>query len=147
MGKDGTTNPYGVFSFSWSVDLDLHLGWGEVLHFFFESFWDTVVHSTTTRHNHVFVEISSDIDITFHDRSESEFLHFWNFSSDSSKRIEKSFWASELLVTNGDDVSIWEFVLLFFGRGVFIFLHFFLEIEGDITEFFFDVSDDFEFSR
>jgi len=74
-------------------------------------------------------------------------VNWWDFSSYRTKRIEKSFWASELLVTNGDDISIWEFELLFFSRGVFIFLHFFLEIKGNIAQFFFDISNNFEFGR
>ena len=82
MGEDGTTDPDGVFSFSWGVDLHLHLGWGKVLHFLLESLWDTIVHGGTTRHDHVFVEVSSDIDVAFHDGLESEFLDLWDLSSD-----------------------------------------------------------------
>jgi len=147
MGENGTTNPDGVFSFSWGIDLNLHLSWGKVLHFLFESLWDTIVHGRTTRHDHVFVEVSSDIDITFHDGFEGKFVHLWDLSSDGSKWVEEGFWASELLVTNGDDVSVREFVLLFLGGGVFVLLHFFLEVKGDVTELLLDVSDDFELGR
>lgn len=133
MRKNGTSNPYRVFSFSGSVNFNFHFCWGKVLHFLFKSLRDTIIHSTTTRHDHVFIKISSDINITFHDWAESKFMDLGDLSSYCSKRIEKSFRASELLVTNGDDVSIWEFILLFFGRWIFIFLHFLLEVKSNVT--------------
>jgi len=147
MGKDSTTDPDGVFSLTWGVDLDLHLGWGEVDHFLLKSLWDTWVHGGTTGHDHVLVEVFSDIDIALHDGFEGEVVDWWDFPTDRAEWVKEGLWASELLVTNGDDVSIWELVLLLFGRGVFVFLHLFLEVEGDVTELLLDVSDDFEFGR
>jgi len=147
MGKDSTTDPDRVFSLSWGVDLNLHLGWGEVDHLFLESLWDAWVHSGTTGHDHVLVEIFSDIDITLHDGFEGEVVDWWDFSSDGTKWVKEGLWASELLVTNGDDVTIWELILLLFGGGVFKLLHLLLEVEGDIAKLLLDVSDDFHLGR
>jgi hypothetical protein len=74
-------------------------------------------------------------------------MHGWDFATNGTKWVKEGLWASELLVTNGDDVTIWELVLLLFGGRVFILLHFLLEVEGDVTELLLDVSDDFEFGR
>jgi len=82
MGKDSTTDPDRVFSLTWGVDLDLHLGWGKVDHLFLESLWDAWVHSGTTGHDHVLVKIFSDIDIALHDGLESEVVHGWDFATD-----------------------------------------------------------------
>ena len=147
MGEDSTTDPDRVFSLTWGVDLDLHLGWGEVDHLFLKSLWDSWVHGGTTGHDHVLVEVFSDIDVALHDGLEGELVDWWDFTTNGTKWVKESLWASELLVTNGDDVSIWEFVLLLLGRGVFVLLHLLLVVEGDVTELLLDVSDDFEFGR
>jgi hypothetical protein len=52
-----------------------------------------------------------------------------------------------LLVTNGDDVSVWEFELDIFVSRFFEFFHFFIEIKSNVAFFFFDSSNNLEFSR
>lgn len=71
----------------------------------------------------------------------------WHFFTDLSKRIEHSFWASELLISNGDDVSVWEFELDIFVTRFFEFFHFFIEIKSNVALFFFNSPHNFEFSR
>ena len=59
--------------------------------------------------------------------------------------LEKRFWASESLVTDGDDLSVGEFVrFLERGRrGSGLQLCF--KVEGDVCELFRGVTDDFTF--
>jgi hypothetical protein len=71
----------------------------------------------------------------------------WHFFTDLSKRIKHSFWASELLITDGNDVSVWEFKLDIFVTRFFEFFHFFIEIKSNVAFFFFDSSNNLEFSR
>jgi len=70
----------------------------------------------------------------------------WHFFTDHLKRLEHSFWAPELLISNGDDVSVWEFELDIFVTRFFEFFHFFVEIKSYVTLIFFDSSYNFEFS-
>jgi len=60
--------------------------------------------------------------------------------------FEESFWASELLVTNSHDLSIWKFVLDIMFRGVFEFLEFFLIVSSNVAMFFFESSSNIFFS-
>jgi len=71
----------------------------------------------------------------------------WHFFTNHFKRIKHSFWASELLVTNGDDVSVWEFELDIFVTRFFEFFHFSIEIKSNVALIFFNSSNNFEFSR
>jgi len=71
----------------------------------------------------------------------------WHFFTDLTKRIEHSFWAPELLVTNGDDVSVREFELDIFVARFFELFHFFIEIKSYIGLLFFNSPYNFEFSR
>ena len=107
MGENSSSNPDGVFSFTWSGHFNFHLGWGEVDHLLLESLWDIFVHGSTTRHDQVFVEIFSDIDITSHDSLKCKCMHSIHFFSDMTKWIKESFWGSELLISDCDDVSVW----------------------------------------
>jgi len=147
MGEDSTTDPDRVFSLTWGVDLDLHLSWGEVDHLLLESLWDTWVHSGTTGHDHVLVEVFSDINIALHDGLEGEVVDWWDFATDRTEWVKESLWASELLISNGDHVSIWEFILLLFSRGIFVLLHLLLVVKGDVAELLLDVSDNFHLGR
>jgi hypothetical protein len=40
---------------------------------------DTLVHSGSSRHNNVSVKVLSDVEVTRHNRIESEFVHSWDF--------------------------------------------------------------------
>lgn len=51
------------------------------------------------------------------------------------------------MVTNGDDVSIWEFELDIFVSRFFELFHFFLVVKSTIALLFFDSPYNFEFSR
>ena len=57
--------------------------------------------------------------------------------------LEESLRSPESLVSDGDDLSVREFVGLLEGAGAGSGLHLLLEVESDVAEFFLDVSDDF----
>jgi hypothetical protein len=64
-----------------------------------------LVHGGTTGHDDIGIKIFSDIDISFLDRIEGQFVHTLILFSDHF-RLEKDFGASESLVTQGDGSSI-----------------------------------------
>jgi len=141
-GEDGTTDPDGVLSLWWGDDLDLHRGWSEGGDFLLHSVGDSWVHSGTTREDGVGVKILSDIDIALHDGVVSGLVDTGRFHSEEGW-LEESLWASESLVADGDDLSVGKFVGLFEGRGLRGSGHLLLEVESDVAELLFDVSDDF----
>jgi hypothetical protein len=59
--------------------------------------------------------------------------------------LEESLWATETLVTDGDDLPVWQLVGLLEGRGRGSGLHFLLEVEGNVGELLLDVSDNLTF--
>jgi len=69
-----------------------------------------------------------------------------NFLSDHHG-VEKSFRASKSLVTDFNLISVRKLIYLIFLAGRFIFFHFSLEVLGNITDFFFNISGDFSFGR
>jgi hypothetical protein len=74
-GKDGTTDPDGESSFRGGNDFDLHGGGGQELDFFGQSFGDTLVHSGSSGHNYIGIEVFSNIYISFHDGFVGQFVH------------------------------------------------------------------------
>jgi len=66
-GKDGTTDPDGVFSFWWGDDLDFHGGWGKGGDFLLHTISNTGVHGGATGEDVVGVKVLSDINIALHD--------------------------------------------------------------------------------
>jgi len=61
-------------------------------------------------------------------------------------RLEESLWASETLITNGDDLSIGQFVGLLQGGGSGGGGHFLLEVKSNIAQLLLDVTHDFSLS-
>ena len=61
-------------------------------------------------------------------------------------RVKQCLWASELLVSNRDDVAIGKLKLYVLVRRFRKLFHFIFVVEGDVALFFFDGSDYFEFS-
>ena len=114
-GKDGTTNPDGVFSFWWGDDLDLHGGWGKGGDFLLHTISNTRVHGGTTGENVVGIKVLSDINIALHDGVVGGFVNTGGFHTNEGW-LEEGFWASESFVTNGDDLSVGKFIGFFEGR-------------------------------
>ena len=70
----------------------------------------------------------------------------WVFLSNEAW-LEEELWASESLGGNGENLSVGELICLIVGRGSLILFHLSFIVEGNIGEFFLNVSDDFLFSR
>lgn len=64
----------------------------------------------------------------------------------NERGLEESLGTAETLVANGDDLAIGKFIALLQRGGRCSGGHLILKIQGDITQFFFDVSDNFTFS-
>jgi len=143
-GQDGTTNPDGVFPFWWGDDLDFHGGWSQSSDFFLHSIGNTWVHGGTTGQDVVSVQVLSDINIALHDGVVGGFVDTGGFHTNEGW-LEEGLWASESFVTDGDDLTVWEFVGFFQGGGRSGGGHFLFKVQSDVAQFFFDVSDDFSF--
>jgi hypothetical protein len=103
-GEDGATDPDGVLSLWGSDDLDLHGGWGEGGDFLLHSIGNTGVHGGTAREDVVGVKVLSDIDVALHDGVVGGLVDTSGFHTDEGW-LEEGLWASESLVTNGNDLE------------------------------------------
>merc|ERR1719317_233194 len=142
--QDGSSNPYGVFPFWWSDDLDLHGGWGEGGDLLLHTVSDTGEHGRTSGQDGVGVQVLTDIDIALHDGVVGGLVDTSRFHTDEGG-LEEGLGASESLVANGDDLSVGQFVGFLQARAAGSGLHFLFEVEGDVGEFLLDVTDDFTF--
>ena len=140
--KDRTTNPDRVFPFWWGDDLDFHGGWGESGDFFLHPISNTWVHGGTAGENVVGVEVFPDVDIALHDGVVGGLVNTGGFHTDEGW-LEEGLWASEPLVTDGDDLTVGKLVGFLERSGGSSSSHFLFKVESDIAEFFFDVPDDF----
>merc|ERR1719154_450205 len=66
-GKDGATDPYGVFSLRVSNDLNLDGGWCKGVDFLLHTISNTRVHGGTTGQDIVGVQVLTDINVAPHD--------------------------------------------------------------------------------
>ena len=143
--QDGTTDPDGVFPFRGSDDLDLDGRGSESGDFLLHPIGDTRIHGGTSGEDSVGVQVLPDVHIALHDGVVDGLMDTARFHTQEG-RLEESLWATEPLVTDGDDLTVRKFVGLLEGSGGGGGGHFLLEVQGDIAEFFLDVSDDFPFS-
>lgn len=60
--------------------------------------------------------------------------------------LEECLRAAETLIANSDDLTVRQFIALLQGGGRGSRGHLILKVQGDITQFFFDVTDNFTFS-
>jgi hypothetical protein len=139
--KNGATNPDRVLSLWWRDDLDLHGAWGEGGDLLLHSIGNTWVHSGTTGEDVVGVKVLSDINIALHDGVVGGLMDTSGLHTDKGW-LEEGLWASESLVTDGDDLTVWELVALLEGGGAGSGGHLLLEVESDVAELLLDVSDD-----
>merc|ERR1711983_508504 len=143
--QDGSSDPYGVFSFWWSNDLDLDSGWSQGSDFLLHSVSNTWVHSGASGHDSVGVQVLTDVNITLHDGVVGGLMDTAGFHSQEGW-LEEGFWGTETLVANGDDLSIGQFVGFFQGGGGSGGCHFLFEVKSNIAELFLDVTDNFALS-
>merc|ERR1712027_184759 len=138
--KDGSSDPDGVLSLRWSNDLDLDGGWSKSGDLLLHSVSNTWVHGGATRHDSVGVQVLSDINIALHDGVVSGLVDSASLHSEEGW-LEESLWASESLVSDGDDLTVGKLIGLLKGGGGSSNGHLLLEVKGNIAELFLDVTD------
>ena len=87
----------------------------------------------------------SDIDVALHDGVVDGLVDTARFHT-QERRLEESLRATETFVTDGDDLSIRQFVGLLEGGGSSGGGHFLFEVQGNIAELLLDISDNFSLS-
>jgi hypothetical protein len=142
--ENRSSDPDQELSFLRGNDLDLHGGGGQSGDFLAESFWDAGEHGGSSGHDDVAIKIFSDVNIAFKDGPVDQFVESSHFLSDHGG-LEEGFWASESLVSDGDGLSVREFVGLVVLVGLGVALHFGFVVQGHVGEVFLDVSDGFGF--
>jgi len=144
-GKDGTTDPDGESSLGGGDDSDLDGGGGKSGDFLLESLSNTVEHGGTTGHNDVTVKLLSDIDIALHDGLEGELVVAGVFLTELVG-LEEGLGASELLVAEGDGLTIGKLVVDLLDGGVAGSLQLGVEVLSNVAVLLLDVSGDFSLS-
>jgi len=115
-GKDGATDPYGVFALWGSNDLDLHGWWSKSGDFLLHTIGNTRVHGGATRQDSVGVQILTDVDVALHDGVVGGLMDTSRFHTQEGW-LEERLGATEALVSNGDDLTVGKLVALLKGGG------------------------------
>ena len=97
-----------------------------------------------TYHDNVAIKILTNIDITFHNGVEGSDVNAPRFETKNGW-LEERFWGPESLVTDGDDLSVGEFVGLLESRALGCSLDFLLEVKSHVAELLLDIANDFTF--
>jgi len=108
-GEDGATDPDRVLSLWWGDDLDLHGGWGKGGDFLLHAVSNTWVHGGATGEDVVGVQVLADVDVALHDGVVGGLVDTSGFHTNEGW-LEEGFWAAETLVTDGDDLTVGEFI-------------------------------------
>lgn len=145
-GQDGTTDPHGVLAFRGSHDLDLHGRGGESSELLGHALSNAWEHGCSTRHDDIGVEISSDINIAFHDRLEGAVVDARSLLADQGW-LEENLWAPEALVANDNNVSVGKLVRLLEGRRLSGSLHLRVVVKCNVGELLFYVAYNFSLGR
>jgi len=107
--ENWSTNPYEEFSLLRGNHFNFHCWWSQSCNLFAQSLWNTWEHGCSTTHDNVVVQIFSDVYVTFKNWLICDFMETWHLLS-NHHWFEKSLCASESLTTDGDCLSVWEFV-------------------------------------
>merc|ERR1719381_447636 len=143
--KDGSSDPDGVLSFWWSNNLDLDCGWGKSGDFLLHSVGNTGVHGGASGHDSVGIEVLSDVNVALHDGIVGGLVDSASLHSEE-RWLEESLWASESLISNGDDLAVRKLIGLLKGGGGSSGGHLLLEVKSNIAELLLDVTDNLPFS-
>jgi len=109
--QDGSTDPDGVFTLWWSNDLDLDGAWGKRGDFLLHTIGNTWEHGGTSGQDGVGIKIFTDVNIALHDGVVGGFVDTSRFHTQEGW-LEEGLWAPEALVSDGDDLSVGQFVAL-----------------------------------
>merc|ERR1719216_71154 len=107
--QDGTSNPDRVLSLWWSNNR--HRVRCQCLNLCLHTFWNSIVHGGTTRHNNVAVQVLSDIGIALHNRRECQLVNSLLFQT-NKLRLEQHFWCSKSLSSDSNHLAIRQFIIL-----------------------------------
>merc|ERR1712169_20054 len=83
----------------------IFMGWGKSGELFLHAVSNAWEHSGTARQHSVAVQVFTDIDIAFHDRVVGRLVNTGRLHA-QERRLEDRLWATEALVTDGDDLSV-----------------------------------------
>ena len=139
-GQDGSSDPDGVLPLRGGNDLDLDGGGSQGGDLLLHPVSNTRVHSGSSRHDGVGVQVLTDINVALHDGVEGGFVDAAGLHSQEG-RLEEGLRAPEPLVTDGDDLTVGKFIGLLQGGGGSSGGHLLLEVKGDVAELLLDVSD------
>jgi len=108
-GQDGPTDPDGVFTLGGSNDLDLDCGWSQGSDFLLHPVSNTRVHGGTSGQDSVGVQVLTDVDVALHDGVVDGLVDSARLHSQEG-RLEEGLWATETLITNGNDLSVGQLI-------------------------------------
>merc|ERR1740131_176885 len=143
--KDGSSDPDRVLSLWWSNDLDLNGGWSKSSDFLLHTVSNTRVHGGASGHDSVGVQVLTDVNIALHDGVVGGLVDAAGFHSKEG-RLEKSLWAAETLIANGDDLAVGKLIRLLKGGGGSSSGHLLLKVKSYIAELLLDVTDNLTLS-
>jgi len=115
-GKDGASDPDGVFALWWGDDLDLHGGWGQGGDLLLHAIGDSGVHGGSSGKHGVGVQVLTDINVALHDGVVAGLMDTGRLHTQEGW-LEEGLWATESLVSDSNDLSIGQFVALLQGGG------------------------------
>jgi len=107
--QDGSSDPDRVFPLWWGDDLDLHGWWGELGDLLLHTVGDSREHGGTSGKDGVGVQVFTDVNIALHDGVVCGLVDSGGFHTNEGG-LEEGLWASESLVSNGDDLSVGKFI-------------------------------------
>merc|ERR1712137_1158047 len=102
---------------------------------------NTREHGGSSGKNDVSVQVLTDIDITLHDGVVGGLVDTSRLHT-QERWLEQSLRATESLVSDGDDLSVRQFVALLQFRGRGGLLHLGIEVQSDVSQLLLDVTDD-----
>merc|ERR1712045_174338 len=139
-GQDGSSDPDGVLPLRGSDDLDLDGGGSQGGDLLLHPVGDTGVHGGATGHDGVGVQVLPDVNIALHDGVVDSLVDSAGLHSQEG-RLKEGLGAPEPLVADGDDLAVGKLVGLLEGAGGGGGGHLLLEVQGDVAELLFDVTD------
>ena len=142
--QDGASDPYAVFTLWGSNDLDLHGWWSQGSDFLLHPVGNTREHGATSGENGVGVQVFTDVHVALHDGVVCGLVDTSGFHS-QERWLEESLWATEPLVSDGDNLSVGKLVALLQAGAGSSSAHLLFEVQGNVAELLLDVTDDFTF--
>jgi len=137
--EDGSSDPDRVLSLWWSNDLDLHCAWGKGGDLLLHSVGDSWVHGGSSGKNSVGIQVLSDINVALHDGVVGGLMDTARLHSQEGW-LEEGLWASESLVSDGDDLTVGKLVALLKGAGRGSGSHLLLKVKSNVAELLLDVT-------